>query len=163
YAMVLLALVSASQDIQGTVLSPLVSTMAADLKLTAAQTSWILNIQSIATVAVAATLARLADIFGHKRFLVSLQVLAVIGSVEAALSNSFATLLTGRILIGLGLVAPMAWAMVKARASAKGMQQAAIMVSMVVCALTPVALILGGVLLKLGASWQSVFWIVAVI
>jgi MFS family permease len=163
YAMVLLALVSASSDVQGNVLSPLIGTMATDLKLSAAETSWILNIQSIATVLVAATLARLADIFGHKRYLVGLQVIAVVGSVLAALSNSFATLFIGRILIGLGLVAPMAWALVKARADANGMQQAAIMTSMVICAFTPVALILGGVLLKLGASWQSVFWIIAVI
>jgi MFS family permease len=163
YAMVLLALVSMSSDVQGNVLSPLVGTLATDLKLTAAETSWILNIQTIATVAVAASLARLADIFGHKRFLVGLQLLAVVGSVVAALSDSFTTLFIGRVLIGLGLVAPMAWAMVKARADADGMQSAAIMVSMVICCFTPLALILGGLLLKAGASWQSVFWIIFVV
>jgi MFS family permease len=160
FAMVLLALVSMTSDVQGNVLSPLVGTMSVDLKLSPAEASWILNIQTIATVAVAASLARLADIFGHKRFLVGLQVLAVVGSVVAALSDSFTTLFIGRILIGLGLVAPMAWSMVKARADANGMQQAAIMVSMVICAFTPLALVLGGLLLKAGASWQSVFWIV---
>jgi MFS family permease len=160
YALVLLAIVSMASDVQGNVLSPLVGTMAVSLKLTAAQTSWILNIQTIATVAVAASLARLADIFGHKRFLVGLQVLAVVGSVVAALSDSFDTLFIGRVLIGLGLVAPMAWALVKARADASGMQRSAIVVSMVICAFTPLALVLGGVLLELGAPWQSVFWIV---
>ena len=65
------------------------------------------------------------------------------------------------IVIGLCICAPMSWAMLKIRANEKGMEKAALYNGTLISIMTPLGLILGGVLLELGASWSSFFWIVA--
>jgi MFS family permease len=137
--------------------------MAADLTLSPAQTSWALNAQGIAAILAVSTTSRLADIFGHKRLLVPLMAIGTIGSVLAALASSFVMIVIGRGLIGFAIAAPMAWAMLKSKADAKGMQQGALMSGMVISACTPAALVLGGVMLELGAAWTSIFWIIGVL
>ena len=132
--------------------------MAGELDLTPSQTSWALNAQAIAAILAVSTTARLADIFGHRRLLVPLMVIGTVGSVLAAIADGFVMLCLGRAMIGFAIAAPMAWAMLKSKADAKGLQQAALMTGMVISFCTPLALVLGGVLLEAGWAWSQTSW-----
>jgi MFS family permease len=163
FAFLLLMTTGVMNDVQGVALQPMVGVMAADLGMSPAQTSWALNAQSIAAIIAVSTTARLADIFGHKRLLVPLMAIGTIGSVLAAVASSFVMIAAGRALIGFAIASPMAWALVKARSDGKGMQKAALWSGTVVAFCTPLALVLGGVMLELGTGWSSIFWIIAVL
>lgn len=161
FFMVLLAMTGIVTDIQGVALSPLIGTMTRDLHLSAGQVSWTINAVSVASAVSLGLASRYADIAGHKKVLVPLMAIGLVGSVLCALSTSFVMLVVGRALTGLAISAPMAWAMLKIRTDAHGMQRAALMTGTVISIMTPIALILGGVLLQAGTSWTAVFWIVA--
>jgi MFS family permease len=161
FALAILLVVGCVTDVQGVALLPLLPKMVEALGLTASQTSWALNSLSIATAVMVGLSARYADIIGHRRVLLPLLALGVIGSVICALAGSFIVLLVGRVLLGLAVSAPMAWAMLKIRADAEGLNKAALYNGTIISIMTPIGLILGGVLLELGANWAAFFWIVA--
>jgi len=75
-------------------------------------------------------------------------------------ATSYDMLLAGRFLQGMAVAAPMSWAMLKVRTDDAGLERASLLNGAVICIMTPLGLILGGVLLELGASWNSVFWII---
>jgi MFS family permease len=158
---VLLAMTGIVTDIQGVALLPLVGTMTRDLGLSSSQVSWTLNALSVASAVSLGLISRYADIAGHKKVLVPLMAVGLVGCVVCALAHTFVILLLGRVLTGLAISAPMAWAMLKIRTDARGIQSAALMTGTVISIMTPIGLILGGLLLKAGTSWSTVFWIVA--
>jgi MFS family permease len=162
FALVFLLLIGCVTDVQGVALLPLLGKMEAALHLSAAEASWAINSLSIATAVMVGLSSRLADIIGHRRVLIPMLSLGVIGSVMCAVASSFALLLIGRVVIGLCVCAPMSWAMLKIRSDEKGLERAALWNGTMISIMTPLGLILGGVLLDLGASWSSYFWIVAV-
>jgi MFS family permease len=161
YALVFLLVIGCVTDVQGVALLPLLGKMEEALHLSAAQTAWALNSLSIATAVMVGLSARSADIIGHRKVLIPMLSLGIVGSVLCAVASSFPMLLVGRIVIGLCICAPMSWAMLKIRANEKGMEKAALYNGTLISIMTPLGLILGGVLLELGASWSSFFWIVA--
>ncbi|MDO8187950.1 MFS transporter [Conexibacter sp. JD483] len=161
FFLVLLATTGIVTDIQGVALLPLVGTMVADIGLTGAQTSWALNALGLASAVVLGLSARYADIVGHRRVLIPLMLLGVVGSIVCALASSFVMLVIGRALTGMAISAPMAWAMLKIRGDARTMQTAALMNGTVISIMTPIALIMGGLMLEAGTSWTAVFWIIA--
>jgi MFS family permease len=162
YALAFLLIIGCVTDVQGVALLPLLGKMAASLHLSAAEVSWAINSLSIATAVMVGLSARSADIFGHRRVLIPMLSFGVVGSVLCALASSFAVLLIGRVVIGLCVCAPMSWAMLKIRSNEKGLDRAALFNGTLISIMTPLGLILGGVLLDLGASWSSFFWIVGV-
>jgi MFS family permease len=157
----ILLVVSFVTDIQGVALLPLLGKMTLALHLTGSQVSWSINALSIASAVMLGLSARYADIVGHRKVLLPLLALGVAGSAFSALATSYDMLLAGRILLGLAVAAPMSWAMLKVRTDDAGLERASLLNGAVICVMTPVGLILGGVLLELGASWNAVFWIMA--
>jgi len=161
FALTFLLIIGCVTDVQGVALLPLLGKMEAALHLSGAETSWAINSLSIATAVMVGLSARSADVFGHRKVLIPMLSFGVVGSVLCALASSFALLLVGRVVIGLCVCAPMSWAMLKIRSNEKGLERAALWNGTVISIMTPLGLILGGVLLDLGASWSSFFWIVA--
>lgn len=161
YALTFLLIIGCVTDVQGVALLPLLGKMEAALHLSAAETSWAINSLSIATAVMVGLSARSADIIGHRRVAIPMVSLGVLGSVLCAVAPSFPLLLAGRVVLGLCVCAPMSWAMLKIRSNEKGMERAALYNGTLISIMTPVGLILGGILLDLGASWSSFFWIVA--
>jgi MFS family permease len=160
FALSFLLIIGCVTDVQGVALLPLLGKMAAALKLSSAEVSWALNSSSVATAVMVGLSARAADIFGHRRVVIPMVALGIVGSVLCALAPSFQLLLVGRIVIGLCVCAPMSWAMLKIRANSKELERAALWNGTAISIMTPLGLILGGVLLDAGASWSSYFWIV---
>jgi MFS family permease len=162
YALTFLLIIGCVTDVQGVALLPLLGKMEEALHLSPAETSWALNSLSIATAVMVGLSARSADIIGHRKVLIPMLSLGIIGSVLCAVAPSFPLLLVGRVVIGLCVCAPMSWAMLKIRSNEKGLERAALYNGTLISIMTPLGLILGGVLLDLGASWSSFFWIVGV-
>lgn len=78
-------------------------------KVSAGQLQWVSSVQLLATVVLVPVLARMGDIFGHRRVLWIALTLTAIGSVLVAAAPSFGVLLVGRalqagiaVLFGLG-------------------------------------------------------------
>jgi MFS family permease len=161
FALSFLLIIGCVTDVQGVALLPLLGKMAEALHLSSAEVSWALNSSSVATAVMVGLSARSADIFGHRRVVIPMVALGVVGSVLCALAPSFGVLLVGRVIIGLCVCAPMSWAMLKIRADNKGLERAALWNGTLISIMTPLGLILGGLLLSWGASWSSYFWIVA--
>ncbi|MGH3252562.1 MAG: MFS transporter [Trebonia sp.] len=161
FALTFLLIIGCVTDVQGVALLPLLGKMEEALHLSAAETAWAINSLSIATAVMVGLSARSADIFGHRKVLIPMLSLGILGSVLCAVASSFPLLLVGRVIIGLCVCAPMSWAMLKIRSNEKGLERAALYNGTLISIMTPIGLILGGVLLNLGASWSSFFWIVA--
>lgn len=160
-ALVLLLTMSCVADAALLVLSPLVGDMTAALRLTSSQASWAVNATNLVAIVITGLAARYADIIGHKKVLAPLLALGVIGALLCALATSFPMLLAGRILAGAAVGTPMAWAIVRARADEPYTEKAAHFNGTAIAIMTPVSLILGGVLLSLKASWNSAFYLIA--
>lgn len=161
YMLAILLMVSFVTDTQGLVLLPLLGKMTLALRLTGSQVSWSINATSIAAAVALGLSARFADVVGHRKVLLPLLAMGVIGSVLAALATSYDVLLVGRVFQGAAVAAPMSWAMLKIRTDSAGLERASLLNGAVICVMTPLGLILGGILLDLGANWNSVFWIIA--
>lgn len=156
----LLLLAGAFADIQGVALSPLIGTVSADLKLTGGQVGWIINGLTLSGAMAAGLLSRLADLVGHRRVLIPILAAGAIGSVICAVSTSFAMLLVGRTLIGVGVPAvAIIWGLIRPRATEGQVRTLSLTLGSVIGLGVAVSLVLGGVLLELGAGWQSVFWL----
>ena len=76
--------------------------MSADLKASAADTIWVVNVYQIAMVATLLPLAALGEIIGHRRIYLGGLLLFTLASLACALAWSLPTLLIARTLQGLG-------------------------------------------------------------
>lgn len=82
--------------------------IAADLRTSAADAVWVVNVYQIAMVATLLPLAALGEIVGHERVYLGGLILFTIASVGCALSETLPQLLTARTVQGLGASGAMA-------------------------------------------------------
>ena len=66
--------------------------------------AWVVTLFSLVGAALSPLLGKLADLYGKKRMLSMVALVAGIGSLISAVSPSFGVLLAGRALAGLGMV-----------------------------------------------------------
>lgn len=147
-------------DIQGGILQPLVGIIAADLQLTAGEVGWILNAMTLGSAVAVGLATRLGDTYGHRKVLITLATAAVVGCVLCALGTSFWPLVVGRFLMGIAVALPLAWGMLRPRATGNQIRLISIALATVMAFFTPVALVLGGLAVAWGLPWQSVFWLI---
>jgi MFS family permease len=147
-------------DFQNVVYNPLVSVMSADLDLSFSQVGWIINALPVASALVLGLLTRYADIIGHRKVLIPLAALGVIGSVVSAVADGFTMMVIGRALVGVAISAPMAWGMLKSHGTSRDLETGALINGTAISIATPIGLILGGALLSLGVDWSLSFWII---
>ncbi|MEU5919487.1 MFS transporter [Streptomyces sp. NPDC047141] len=93
-------LVELSSGITQGFLSPLLKGLTDTLRVTAADLNWISIANLLASVAFTPVLARMGDLYGHRRLLRWNLAIVIAGSVLVGLSRSFPVLLAGQILQG---------------------------------------------------------------
>ncbi|MBY3989544.1 MFS transporter [Rhodococcus fascians] len=147
-------------DFQNVVYNPLVGVMSADLGLTFGQVGWIINALPVASAFALGLSTRYADIVGHRRVLIPLVFLGIVGSVVSATADGFLMMVIGRALVGVAISAPMAWGLLKSNGSDRDVETGALVNGTAISIATPIGLILGGALLSLGLSWSISFWII---
>lgn len=95
-------------------MAPLLPAIAATHGASQASLNWIMAIYLLATVVAVPVLAKLGDMFGHKRLLVFATAAVAAGSVLVAFAPSFEWLLVGRALQApLGAFLPLEFAIVR--------------------------------------------------
>ncbi len=156
---VLLSVTGFVMDLQGVAMSPLVGVVVADLGLSTMEITWAMNSLLIGGAIAVGLTSRLGDIGGHRRILIILTLCGLVGSLLTALAVNGMMLTVGRFLQGLAVATPLAWGMIRPRATASQFQLAASILSLVICIFTPISLVLGGVFLEFGYSWKGIFWI----
>jgi MFS family permease len=157
----LLLTTGVASDIQSVSLSPMVRTMTVDLSLSSAQASWALTVFMLAGATGVGLTSRLGDLIGHRKVLLPMLLVGLLGAVLGALATDFIMLVIARFLMGLTVATPLAWGLLRARANAAQIRSAGLSLGTTISILTPLSLLLGGVLITVGASWQAIFWVSA--
>jgi len=126
---------------------PLIAAIAGHLSVTDADITWFVTLQSLAAGVSVPILAKLGDIFGHRRMLRIAITCVFLGAVLIALSPNFTMTLIGRVIQGpLAVWLPLEIALIHSRIKGETARKG---VGMLVSALTIGALVggvLGGVL-----------------
>ena len=95
----------------------LLSEIGREFTATAAELNWVNAIYMLATVVSVPVLAKLGDVFGHRRLSIYAAIAVTLGTMLVALAPSFGVLLAGRALQGpLAAFLPLAFAIVRSRA-----------------------------------------------
>ncbi|MFT4081728.1 MAG: MFS transporter [Nocardioides sp.] len=98
-------------------ISPLLSSFMVRYDLTSAQATWITTSALVSTVVCVPLLAKLGDLYGHKRLLMVAACCVALGSTIVAIAPSFTVLLIGRVLQGaVTAFLPLEFAIVRERA-----------------------------------------------
>lgn len=155
----LLLLSGIALDIQYGILSPLIGLIATDSNLTSAEVGWVLNASMLGSVVSVGLTSRMGDIYGHRKVLIALLLLALLGSGLGALGEGFWPLVSGRFLMGMAVTIPLSWGLLRSRATARQVQLTSLALSLVMAVFTPLALVIGGFIVTVGLPWETVFWV----
>ncbi|MCG2624735.1 MFS transporter [Arthrobacter sp. I2-34] len=146
-------------DIHFASLSPLVGVIAKESGLSGSEIGWILNATMVGSAISVSLTARIGDIYGHRKVLLALIVLALMGAALGATANDFWPLVAGRFLLGIAISVPLSWGLLRPRATAQQIRLVSLAFAMLAAMFAPLAVILGGIMVGLGLPWQSVFWV----
>lgn|GEM_PF-117815 len=95
----------------------LLSEIGREFDATAAELNWVNAIYMLATVVSVPVIAKLGDVFGHRRLSIYAAIAVTLGTMLVAVAPSFGVLLAGRALQGpLAAFLPLAFAIVRSRA-----------------------------------------------
>lgn len=95
----------------------LLSEIGREFDVSAAELNWVNAIYMLATVVLVPILAKLGDVFGHRRLSIASAIAVTLGTTLIALAPSFGVLLAGRALQApLAAFMPLAFAIVRERA-----------------------------------------------
>jgi len=155
----LLLVAGVTVDIQWGSLPPLVGVIAASTGLSGSEIGWVLNSMMVGSAVSVGLTTRLGDIYGHRKVLIALTALALVGSAVAATGTSFWPLVIGRFLMGLAVAVPLGWGLLRPRATARRIRLVSLALSLMLAIFTPLALVISGFIVDLGLPWQSVFWV----
>lgn len=155
----LLLLSGITLDIQWGSLSPLIGAIATESGLSGSEIGWVLNAMMVGSSISIGLTARMGDIYGHRKVLIVLIVLALMGCAIGATASGFWPLVAGRFLIGVAVALPLSWGLLRPRATARQIRLVSLALSLLLSIFTPLALVIGGLIVKVGLPWQSVFWV----
>ncbi|MEV0494046.1 MFS transporter [Streptomyces atratus] len=155
----LLLLSGITLDIQWGSLSPLIGTIATESGLSGSEIGWVLNAMMVGSSISIGLTARMGDIYGHRKVVIVLIVLALMGCAIGATATGFWPLVAGRFLLGVAVALPLSWGLLRPRATARQIRLVSLALSLLLSIFTPLALVIGGLIVKLGLPWQSVFWV----
>lgn len=155
----LLLLSGITLDIQYGILAPLIGVIATESGLTGPEIGWVLNALMMGSVISVSLTARMGDIFGHRKVLIALIVLALLGCALGGAATGFWPLVAGRFLMGLAVTIPLSWGLLRPRATARQIRLVSLVLSTVMAIFTPLALVAGGLIVGLGLPWETVFWV----
>ena len=99
----ILASIVAVQIVSGSLqsfLGPLFHTLSESLGVTAAQLNWVSIANLLSSAVFAPVLARMGDLYGHRRILRANLLIIMVGSLLVAVARNFEVLLTGQVLQG---------------------------------------------------------------
>ncbi|MEU6402402.1 MFS transporter [Streptomyces sp. NPDC046985] len=159
-----LAIVAAVSALQQAVVVPILPRLQVAFDTSLASVSWALTV-SLLVGAIATPIAgRLGDMLGHKKVLVGVVALLVLGSVVGAVGTSLPMFLVARVLQGCSAaVVPLSIGLLRGTVPASRLGFGIGVVAAMVGAGNGLGLLLAGVVSQMGLGYQPLFWIMVAV
>jgi MFS family permease len=143
-------------------LPPLLPSILREYGLTAADTNWVNGVYLLSTAVCLPLMAKLGDVYGHRRLLIVAVSLVAAGAVLVAIAPTFEVLLLGRALQGpLMAFLPLEFAIVRERAGDRAPRAIGLLIGALAVG-GGLGLLLAGVL-RDHLSLSATLWIPAVV
>ncbi|MFD1212026.1 MFS transporter [Arthrobacter sp. GCM10027362] len=142
---------------------PLYQSMSLDLGLTPAQVSWALLSTLLMGAASIPLLSKAGDVFGHRKVMIFCILGILAGYVISALATTFAVLVIGRALTGIMAGQALVVGIMNDRLSNFDRKKAIGIIAGGQAIGVTFGFGLGGLMVVVGATWRTTFWIGAVL
>ncbi|WP_205739808.1 MFS transporter [Georgenia sp. SYP-B2076] len=163
YMAVTFSLLQMLNEVGAMMAIPMYGAMSAELGLTPNQVSWVLLATTLAGAASIALLSKAGDLFGHRRLMVWCVLGIVVGYVVSALAPNFAVLIVGRALTGVMAGQALCVGIMNDRLTELDRRKAIGIIGGGQAIGVFFGFALGGLMIVLGASWRTAFWIGAIL
>lgn len=157
-----LSMVVLTVAILQTAVVPVIAVIGRQLHAAPAATSWVVTANLLAAAAATPLIGRIADIRNKKTVLLVVLALVLAGSALAAVTESFALLILGRVLQGAAFsLYPVAVSILRDEIPADRLVRAIALLSAMLGFGGGMGLVVTGLLMPPGAPYQRVFWLCA--
>ncbi|WP_228044122.1 MFS transporter [Streptomyces ferrugineus] len=157
-SLAILGLAALAFSLAQTSVAPALGDMATSLHTSAQNMAWALTGYLVAAAVLTPVFGRLGDMFGKRRLLVVSLMLFALGGAVAALGDSLAMVVTGRVVMGAGGgIFPLCFGIVRDEFSQERRAGAVGLVSATAGVGGGLGLLLGGLLVD-HASYRWIFW-----
>jgi MFS family permease len=147
-------------DSQSLTLIPLAPALELQYHLTPLAAGAALGIGSIVGASAVPLLTRLGANVGMRRLVLISLILGLIGNLLCGLTTGAPLLIVGRALLGLGAAFPLTYAILRERAtSVAGTNRSVGLITSALGLAIAVSFLLGGIVIQLKGSVQTVFWV----
>lgn len=147
-----------------TAVVPVLDVIGRQLHVSAVSVSWAVTANLLAAAAGTPLIGRLADLHNKKRVLLSVLALVSAGSLLAAVTAWLPALIIGRILQGLAFsLYPVAVSILRDEVPSDRLIRSISMISAMLGFGGGMGLVVTGLLMSDGASYQRVFWLCAIV
>ncbi|MFM9609369.1 MFS transporter [Streptomyces niveiscabiei] len=154
----ILGLAALAFSLGQTSVAPALGDMAASLHTTAENTTWTLTGYLVAAAVLTPVFGRLGDMFGKRRLLVISLTLFALGSAGAALGDSLAAVVAGRVVMGAGGgIFPLCFGIIRDELPQERRARAVGLISALAGIGGGLGLLMGGLLVD-HASYRWIFW-----
>lgn len=159
-----LALVEVASGATQTYFSPVLETIALRFQLSIGTVSWAVTAFLLSTAVTMPVLARLGDVYGHRRILRVEAGIVALGSLLVAVAPNFPVLLTGRILQGMfAAFLPLMFGLVRSRYDHADTRRAVAYLNAIVIFGVVATLVAVTLLVRYADSATWAYWIPAVL
>jgi MFS family permease len=140
------------------VAAPMGGVLASSLRLNPSAVQWATLAPLLVSAATTGFLGKAGDLYGHRRVLLWILALQLIGNIVTATATGLEQLLIGRALVGLSASQGLTLAILRARTPVATQRRGVGMISGIQGIGIAPSFMIGGAFLAVHASWNSVFW-----
>ncbi|WP_176459628.1 MFS transporter [Rhodococcus sp. OK302] len=152
-----------SLDAEAFALIPILADLKSHYSLSASQLTWTLALPALVGAGLIPVMARMGDMFGIRRMLLIAAGAAAVGTVLCAVAQGPTLLIIGRAIIGVGgACLPLFYAYMRSQSrSSESVDFAAGFMTAIIGGGLIISFLLGGTIIKLGGSAQTVLTVIA--
>jgi MFS family permease len=140
------------------VAAPMAGVLGAALHLTPADAQWATLAPLLVAAATTGLLGKVGDLYGHRRVLLWILTLQLVGNILTATATSLPQLLIGRAMVGLSASQGLTLAILRDRTPVATQRRGVGMISGIQGIGIAPSFMIGGAFLAASAPWNSVFW-----
>jgi MFS family permease len=140
------------------VAAPMAGVLGAALHLSPSEAQWATLAPLLVAAATTGLLGKVGDLFGHRRVLLWILALQLIGNVMTATATGLPQLIIGRALVGLTASQGLTLAILRDRTPVTTQRRGVGMISGIQGIGIAPSFMIGGAFLAADAPWNSVFW-----
>jgi MFS family permease len=150
--------ISLTVEMGSLVAAPMTTTLETALHITTVQALWATLGPLLVAAATTPLLGKLGDMYGHRRILILILSLELVGNIVTATAASFPALVIGRSLVGFTGSQGLMLAILRDRTPLRTQRRGIGMIAGIQGIGVSISFIIGGVFVAAHASWNSVFW-----